>query len=388
MKKINRFGFLFFILQPIFLQIATAQCPSGKEYPFHVCPGDNIVCMSCPKTQLGPGQSVLGAGLPTSVCIDDARTGPTDGNIGMYVQNNGPCAPNKVADVFHSSYMSNDANTALNAWKGICSPDPTTECCWTIILSSDKNIFTLNGRDPDNNPAFTTGLKCGESCSNKQTVLNFTPGFMQQVTVPDVDDNTNPCNFQVFTTSFYNPELETNIDYSNLINNHFLNVVDILIHELGHLLGYPDEGVLESSGLPCTLDGVMHSKDWSDYTSPSSVGLPSSDAVQCWFKLTYCDPGCTAAVDNIIMPNGLDGIIFPDPSVSVSTLKYDIVKPAHIQIAIYDVLGKQMQLVYSGYVSEGSHTISLATELLSTGTYICRLSSGSDVKSLRFTITK
>lgn len=393
MKRVTNIIIVVFFLS-VFWGKGLAQCPPGKEYPFHVCPGDNIVCMSCPRSQLGPGQSVLGAGLPTSICIDDARTGSTDGNIGMFDQNNGPCATNKVANVFNAIYMNNDAQTALNAWKGICSPNPTTDCCWNVVLVSNPDIFRQNNHDPDKDPAFTKGLKCGESCSNKQTILNFTSGFMRPITVKDVDGNGDPCDFDVFTTSFFNPELDGNVQYTptsgelNGEQNYFLNVVDILIHELGHLLGYPDELALESSGLPCALDGVMHSKNWDDFTSPSSLGFPSGDPARCWFKLTYCDPDCTEAVEITSSRNGLTGIIFPNPVVKGSTLLFDLVKSAHTQITIYDILGKQIQTLFSGFQEIGSHTISIRTESLPSGTYICRLNSGSEIKSIRFSVEK
>jgi hypothetical protein len=59
-----------------------------------------------------------------------------------------------------------------------------------------------------------------------------------------------------------------------------------------------------------------------------------------------------------------------------------------VQVAIYDVLGNQVRMVSSGYEEEGQQTISLGTETLPSGNYVCRVRVGDRVSYINLAITK
>ncbi|MDP4198273.1 MAG: T9SS type A sorting domain-containing protein [Bacteroidota bacterium] len=382
------------------LSALSVDCPPGKQYPFVYCPGAIIRCSACPKDDAEPGEKVNAPGLPTSVCVDDRRT--TSSSVAMYVINNGPCASNKIAKVFDPVYMNEDAHNALSNWSGICDPDPASPCCWHIILTDDASFIQADGRTPggDNpTPAYTIHNydhdDCILSCDAQYTVLNFCQDFMSPSVVFDNDPSGDPCDFSVMTTSFYNPELASNIIHpqpsDGQVGNYFLNVTDVLTHELGHYLGYPDENLLTNSGLPCApytaADGIMYGiNNWDDLKTPSSVGLPTGDPVRCWFKLLYCSSCTLSVASGHSSPDGL-GIIDlqPNPTTARLTLTYTLSKSSVVAIAVYDLLGNQVgsQIMSRAAAGLNSASIDIGGSV-AEGVYYLRLSSDVSVTSMKF----
>ena len=80
--------------------------------------------------------------------------------------------------------------------------------------------------------------------------------------------------------------------------------------------------------------------------------------------------------------------LYPNPSTGACTLVYQVDGESFIQVAIYDVAGNQVRVVSSEYEGEGQHTISLGTESLPSGNYVCQVRVGDRVCYINLVITK
>jgi photosystem II stability/assembly factor-like uncharacterized protein len=80
--------------------------------------------------------------------------------------------------------------------------------------------------------------------------------------------------------------------------------------------------------------------------------------------------------------------IFPNPSTGATELDYTISNYSFVQITIYNVLGNQVRLVSSGYLNAGPQSISLGTESLPSGNYVCRVRVGDQVNYINLAITR
>ncbi len=74
--------------------------------------------------------------------------------------------------------------------------------------------------------------------------------------------------------------------------------------------------------------------------------------------------------------------------MSAWQLQYVVIGHAFVQVAIYDFLGKEVKNVLSDYSNEGPQSISLGTESLPSGNYVCRVRVGDRVSYFNLAITK
>ena len=77
-----------------------------------------------------------------------------------------------------------------------------------------------------------------------------------------------------------------------------------------------------------------------------------------------------------------------NPANGGMTLTFDVESRSFVQIGIYDMLGKEINIVSSGYDEEGAHTISLGTESLPSGNYVCRVRVGDRVSCINLAVVK
>lgn len=79
--------------------------------------------------------------------------------------------------------------------------------------------------------------------------------------------------------------------------------------------------------------------------------------------------------------------VYPNPSNGNSILRVDMNSPGDLNVAIYDVLGREVAVAYSGGVrSAGNQTINLSSFSFPPGMYLIRASSGASSRSLKWTV--
>lgn len=66
---------------------------------------------------------------------------------------------------------------------------------------------------------------------------------------------------------------------------------------------------------------------------------------------------------------------YPNPTTNHTTLLYTLEEPAPVHLALYDMLGREVRPLRTGYHPDGMHRIQVSTTNLSAGTYWVRLTA-------------
>ncbi len=334
---------------------------------------------------------------------------------------------NAYVQIFDQNQAGVDATQALNSWRAQCSPPiqscpSNPPCCINVIMDD-------NSRDFQDVPAGTlaqtigsganTFLTCNPtSCgsSNMTILVNVTDQNLGDERLTDVTP-TDPSQYGLHTvnvTGFYtgqNPP-PTIPGYENY------SFFDLMLHEIGHCLGlhHPDD--LNSSCTNCytanpfwvstggpngttnptgfqTVMALNNNLPSSSAKLFSPLGLTSEDG--CQFQKLYCNTcgggsgtAPCAFDDGVIAPmqDEFNAEIYPNPSTGTVELSYDVADHSFVQVTVYDVLGRDVLNVYTGYQNPGPQSISLGTEALPSGHYVCRVTVGDRAAYVDFIIKK
>jgi len=86
---------------------------------------------------------------------------------------------------------------------------------------------------------------------------------------------------------------------------------------------------------------------------------------------------------NIAVGENIKLSVFPNPVKNQLTLNYQIVKSGTVNIHLFDLQGRRVAKLHSGFHSSGSHnlTADLTALGLSAGAYQCRINQGDENSS-------
>lgn len=79
---------------------------------------------------------------------------------------------------------------------------------------------------------------------------------------------------------------------------------------------------------------------------------------------------------------------YPNPFNPVTNIRYDIPKSGFVRLAVYDLAGREVAVPVSGYMSEGSHSVTFDGTGLSSGVYIYRIECGDLISEKRMALIK
>lgn len=68
---------------------------------------------------------------------------------------------------------------------------------------------------------------------------------------------------------------------------------------------------------------------------------------------------------------------YPNPFVQRTTISYTLSKSEHVKLAIYDLMGQEIEILANQIMTKGTHRVEFDASELKSSIYICRLSSGS-----------
>ena len=74
---------------------------------------------------------------------------------------------------------------------------------------------------------------------------------------------------------------------------------------------------------------------------------------------------------------------FPNPFRSSALVKYSLSQAAHVRIAVYDALGREVEVLADGHEEPGTHYARFRADGLASGTYLCRVTVGEQTHTLR-----
>ena len=100
------------------------------------------------------------------------------------------------------------------------------------------------------------------------------------------------------------------------------------------------------------------------------------------------DPFTLNGHDSTIVP-GLNIVsAYPNPFNPVTNIQYTLSDPANVQVVIYDILGRQVDMFEAGFKSYGTHSITWNAENRSSGLYYIQIISGENVQTQKVMLLK
>lgn len=79
---------------------------------------------------------------------------------------------------------------------------------------------------------------------------------------------------------------------------------------------------------------------------------------------------------------------FPNPFNPVTNISYEIPKEGVTKIVIYDLLGKEIEVLFNSYQMPGKYNVVFNGGNYSSGVYVCRLVSGSYIGLIKMVLLK
>lgn len=79
---------------------------------------------------------------------------------------------------------------------------------------------------------------------------------------------------------------------------------------------------------------------------------------------------------------------YPNPFNASTQIAYEIGKKSNVSITVYDMLGRQVEMLYSGSVEAGKHSINWSPKELGTGVYFCKIQTDDSHSIHKLTLLK
>ncbi|PSQ77307.1 MAG: hypothetical protein BRD37_05345 [Bacteroidetes bacterium QH_8_67_23] len=79
---------------------------------------------------------------------------------------------------------------------------------------------------------------------------------------------------------------------------------------------------------------------------------------------------------------------YPNPSSGQVTVRYALPEAAHVEMALFDMLGRRMQELASESQSARSHRLTFDTAGLSSGTYFIHMRTGDFAETQAVTLVR
>jgi subtilisin-like proprotein convertase family protein len=79
---------------------------------------------------------------------------------------------------------------------------------------------------------------------------------------------------------------------------------------------------------------------------------------------------------------------YPNPFNPITNIKYSIAKLSSVRIVVYDVLGREVQLLVNEVLQPGTHITSFDASMLSSGVYFYRMEAGDFTDVKKFVVLK
>jgi hypothetical protein len=257
----------------------------------------------------------------------------------------------------------NDIDEALLDWILACD---TTSISQVECDSCPLKIFwTTQASDMKDNPnsiAITRQIikkdgTCHEDCDSTYIALNATPKFIGSGASP-----------------LYNHFFYTNPDYPDKNVDKYFHFKSIILHEIGHWLGFGDINETGGSGDPpiCVPppsgSNITSTVMWGDIKGGVERDV-LSDIDKCMFMLLYCCAPMTDIEEEAVeLQINLEAI--PNPANNELTVKYFLPPSSNVNLYLFDIKGSLVAFKYNVALDfSGANQTSLDISGLSSGSY-------------------
>ncbi len=79
---------------------------------------------------------------------------------------------------------------------------------------------------------------------------------------------------------------------------------------------------------------------------------------------------------------------FPNPFNSETKIKFSIPTSCQVKLVLYDVLGREVREIFTGWLSSGVYELNFNSSELTSGVYLCVLSAGGFKKAIKMMVLK
>ncbi len=89
------------------------------------------------------------------------------------------------------------------------------------------------------------------------------------------------------------------------------------------------------------------------------------------------------AAESAAPASSLRAEVYPNPSRTGATVRFDLAEPGPVHAALYDVLGREVAVLAAGDFTAGAHTLTWDGIALPPGAYFLRIEAGGTAQTLR-----
>jgi len=79
---------------------------------------------------------------------------------------------------------------------------------------------------------------------------------------------------------------------------------------------------------------------------------------------------------------------YPNPFNPSTNIQFGLPETQRVTISVYDMLGREVAVVFDGIKSQGYHTVNFDAAALSSGVYLYRLTTGNNSIVKKMTLVK
>jgi len=145
----------------------------------------------------------------------------------------------------------------------------------------------------------------------------------------------------------------------------------------------PLEGATEEERRSNRVQDVILGPDGRLYVALARPGLSSN---WVWVYRT-ADPVVVGAEETAEPGNaGLALSVVPNPVTDSAALTLSLARPSPVCVAVYDLLGREVALLYEGALPAGTHVLPFDGSALPAGVYVVRARAGEGVTTVRLTV--
>jgi hypothetical protein len=263
-------------------------------------------------------------------------------------------------------------------------------------LYVNSSLLTVGTNRPG-----TAEFKINGVSYNQQQQIVFPNG--SNVTVQAVSPRTLGLNQYVFQNWSNGGDTTQTITINSNINlkaNYKILYKLVLTSSVGNTFG----GNLFYDSASSTNIGVLsrtfisggttyYFRGWTgagtgSYTSPDSLGHDTAVTVYMGSPITETARWTTTTGVNLIgslIPEKYSLYQnFPNPFNPVTVIKFDIIKSNNVKISVYDMLGKEIEVLLNNVFQPGSYKVDFNGEKLSSGIYYYKITTDefTDVKKM------
>ncbi|MBU0474291.1 MAG: N-acetylmuramoyl-L-alanine amidase [Bacteroidetes bacterium] len=128
----------------------------------------------------------------------------------------------------------------------------------------------------------------------------------------------------------------------------------------------------------------------SEYSIQLNEGISSTDNYSFGTNKTiYFTTKTTTSVKYFAHPETFNLIsAYPNPFNPTTTIEYQLIKPSHVTINIYDIIGNVVTKLINKDMSSGSHKITFNANNLPSGVYFSQIITSSETKTIKLLLAK